>query len=413
MSELPEALREYLSADSLQPVWAALRERLERTGHSLNGKLTIEVGHDGADRLGGLLGRSVRPGSLTVVLAELDAALRRSAAGRGLVPVVAELTGAPLRDRPAERAAVATVRHQLWAELDAMLVEAGIADRDWVPAWTQSLRRSRLVSRLPAETGAIELASGVRAIAAVLAREPSPRSLGELATETTADAHGLNPGTPAGEITLRAVACAFDLARPESSAERRAMWERVGISTDEISGTVLVSSLRPPGADRWSAMMRDRADLGLITHLTTHELRRAGELTARNEVVHACENPQVLQQLAAAGVDRPIVCTSGNPSAAGTLLLDRVSVRYHGDFDWPGIAIARRLVRRGATPWRLASSDYLAAIERLPVTNRLPLTGRAEATPWDDELKKAMTASDVAVHEEAVIDILLADLIST
>ena len=157
-------------------------------------------------------------------------------------------------------------------------------------------------------------------------------------------------------------------------------------------------------------MMRERADLGLITHLTVHELQRAQTLTRPGEVVHACENPQVLQQLAAAGVDRPVICTSGNPAAAGLLLLNRVIVRYHGDFDWPGIAIARRIITRGATPWRLGHDDYLEATARLPADHRLALTGRPETTPWDARLQTVMTATDVAVHEEAIVDLLLADL---
>jgi uncharacterized protein (TIGR02679 family) len=157
-------------------------------------------------------------------------------------------------------------------------------------------------------------------------------------------------------------------------------------------------------------MMRERADLGLITHLTVHELQRAQTLTSPSELVHACENPQVLQQLAAAGVDRPVICTSGNPAAAGSLLVDRVTVRYHGDFDWPGIAIARRIIARGATPWRLRYDDYLEATARLPADHRLALTGRPETTPWDARLQTVMIATDVAVHEEAIVDLLLADL---
>ncbi len=52
----------------------------------------------------GILGRPVRAGPARVRLADLDVALRSSAAGRGLVAaVVAELTGGTLRDRPAER----------------------------------------------------------------------------------------------------------------------------------------------------------------------------------------------------------------------------------------------------------------------------------------------------------------------
>jgi uncharacterized protein (TIGR02679 family) len=85
-------------------------------------------------------------------------------------------------------------------------------------------------------------------------------------------------------------------------------------------------------------------------------------------------------------------------------------VRYHGDFDWPGIAIARRIIGQGAQPWRLGYADYDEAVKRLPAGRRLMLTGRAETTPWDSELSPAMTAANIAVHEEAIVDLLLADL---
>ena len=156
--------------------------------------------------------------------------------------------------------------------------------------------------------------------------------------------------------------------------------------------------------------MRERAGLGLITPLTVHELRRASELTRPGEVVHVCENPQVLQRLAAAGVDRPLACTSGNPAAAGMLLLSRTAVRYHGDFDWPGIAIARRIIERNAQPWRFGHADYIEAVDHLRADRRLELTGRVEATPWDQELSPAMAATNVAVHEEAIVDLLVTDL---
>jgi uncharacterized protein (TIGR02679 family) len=87
-------------------------------------------------------------------------------------------------------------------------------------------------------------------------------------------------------------------------------------------------------------------------------------------------------------------------------------VRYHGDFDWPGIAIARRIIGQGAQPWRLGWADDREAVERLPAGRRLTLTGRAETTPWDSRLSPAMTADNVAVHEEAIVDLLLADLIA-
>src|SRR5207244_787079 len=98
------------------------------------------------------------------------------------------------------------------------------------------------------------------------------------------------------------------------------------------------------------------------------------DLTRPGEIIHACENPQVLQRLATAGVEHPVACMSGNPAAAGMTLLARTVVLYHGDFDWPGIAIARRVFDRGARPWRFGRIDYVDAVDRLPTDNRLALS---------------------------------------
>lgn len=410
MSGLPAGLRAYLSAPSLQPLWPVLRDRLERTGHAIRGTVTVDLDDNGADQLSGLLGRPVRAGTTQVKLAALDVALRSSTAGRGLVAVVAELTGGPLRDRPAERDKAHARREQLWAEVDRLLAGHGLSGQDWTRPWTDWLRRGGVLTRLPADQASQAVAIAVGTLAAVLDSDRTTTGIAELASGMTGDAHGLDDGAPAAALVLRGLAFALDVPPPTSAAERRLLWQRVGVSTDEISGTIITYGLRPPGTDRWSAMMRERADLGLITHLTVHELRRAGELTRPGEIVHACENPQVLQRLAAASVDRPLACTSGNPAAAGSLLLGRAVVRYHGDFDWPGIAIARRITDQGAQPWRLGCADYCEAVERLPAGRRLMLTGHAETTPWDSGLSPAMMAANVAVHEEAVVDQLLADL---
>ncbi len=381
MTTIPPSLREYLLAPSLRTLWPVLRERLERNGHAVRGSLAVMLDDDGADRLSGLLGRPVRTGTARIRLADLDASLRSSAAGHGLVAVVADLTGAPLRNLPAERE----------------------------PPWAEWLRRGGLLTRLPAAKATTTLSVTVEVLARVLAGTYPPIGLAELASEITGDAHGLDEGVPTA-LGLRALALALGSAPAASAEERRLLWQRVGVSTDEISGTVITWALRPPGRDRWSAMMRERAGLGLVTHLTVHELQRADDLTRPGEIIHVCENPQVLQRLAAAKVERPVACLSGNPAAAGMALLKRTAVRYHGDFDWPGIAIARRIFERGARPWLFGRDDYVDAVDRLPAGSRLGLSGRAEATPWDEGLCAAMTAADVAVHEEAVVDLLLADL---
>jgi Protein of unknown function N-terminus (DUF3323) len=93
--------------------------------------------------MAGLLGRPLSSGLNRVRLADLDAALRASAARRGLASVLAALTGSPLRDRPGERTALTADRREVWQHLDSVLVEAGLAERDWVPAWTTHSRPPR------------------------------------------------------------------------------------------------------------------------------------------------------------------------------------------------------------------------------------------------------------------------------
>ncbi|MHB1430847.1 MAG: TIGR02679 family protein [Streptosporangiaceae bacterium] len=410
MSDLPAQLRAYLSAPSLQPLWPVLRDRLERTGHAIRGAVTVDLDDDGADQLSGLLGHPIPAGSAQVKLAALDTALRASPARGGLVAVVAELTGGPLRDKPAERSQAHARREQLWAELDRLLAGHNLAGQDWTRTWTDWLHRGGMLTRLPTDQASQALAIAVGTLASVLDTGHPQIGIAELASRMTGGAHGLDDGASAAALVLRALAFALDIPPPASAAERRLLWQRFGVSTDEISGTVITYGLRPPAPDRWSVMMRERADLGLFTHLTVYELRRAGELTRPGEIMYMCENPQVLQRLAASGVDRPLACTSGNPAAAGSLLLERAVVRYHGDFDWPGIAIARRIIDQGAQPWRLGRADYWEALEHLPADRRLMLTGTAETTPWESGLSQAMMAANVAVHEEAIVDLLLVDL---
>src|SRR5262249_13706974 len=162
------------------------------------------------------------------------------------------------------------------------------------------------------------------------------------------------------------------------------------------------------GTDRWSTMMRERADLGLVTHLTLHELERAGPVafTEPGQTVSVCENPQVLQAAAHANASRPLLCLSGSPAAAGTNLLRTLisaapPVRYHGDVDWPGIAIANRIIAAGAVPWRMSATDYRTAAANLDDDHAVALTGKAVPTPWDPALASAMTARGLAVHEES------------
>ncbi|MFJ4718302.1 DUF2399 domain-containing protein [Streptomyces luteogriseus] len=86
---------------------------------------------------------------------------------------------------------------------------------------------------------------------------------------------------------------------------------------------------------------------------------------------------------------------------------------YHGDFDWPGIALANRVMQRyAAEPWRMSAVDYeyLATRAQLNGTPSIALIGPSSEAAWDKELAPTMDALGIALHEEAALDLLLEDL---
>lgn len=133
-------------------------------------------------------------------------------------------------------------------------------------------------------------------------------------------------------------------------------------------------------------------------------------------LVYVCENPAVLRRAAAelgAG-SAPLACAEGQPSAAFHQLATAIAsgggeLRYHGDFDWPGIAIASSVMRRhGARPWRMSAADYAAGIRA--GAEHVRLTGPPRPTPWDPELGEVMVATGRVIYEESVADALITDL---
>ncbi|WP_275003084.1 TIGR02679 family protein [Promicromonospora iranensis] len=443
---LSHEIREYLGHPSLADLWAAIRTHLERNELAGAGTVTVELDHDAADLLNGLVGASRKPwkpGRRQVSLQVLDTALRASAAQAGLVSVVADLTGTALVDRRATREQQERVRSALWADLDKALARAGLADAPWIPGFVEGLRTSGLLTRAGEAAGRIVSDAGAVLTelkkSGVLAErrpeteptseplEPAVVELGELASRTTGDAHGLDEGRPIARLVLRAAASALDVPIPKTSRGTRDLWAMLGVSPDNVSGTALTWGLRPPGDSLWARSMRERADAGLVTHLTLQELDAAGLIPDRSNPerdlqpavelgtrVWACENPQVIQAVARSRIDAPFVCTAGNPSTAAWQLMSLLinasaEVRYHGDFDWPGIWIANRLYSLGARPWRMGAVDYEHAVDSQQAAERLPLEGAPRPTPWDLALAPTMQRRQSAVHEEALLDLLLRD----
>jgi uncharacterized protein (TIGR02679 family) len=105
------------------------------------------------------------------------------------------------------------------------------------------------------------------------------------------------------------------------------------------------------------------------------------------------------------------------PAAAQRVLLDQLAAAgahlyYHGDYDWPGIAVANHVMRAwAARPWRFGRADYLTAVASAPPRLR-DVAGTGTEADWDAELRAAMDEHGLAVAEEAVAGCLLDDLAS-
>ena len=58
----------------------------------------------------------------------------------------------------------------------------------------------------------------------------------------------------------------------------------------------------------------------------------------------------------------------------------------------------------------LGASDYEDDVAAASSADKLPLAGTPGTTPWDPQLAVNMSRIGVAVHEEALLNVLLADL---
>jgi len=410
---------EMSSADdtTLDRFWERVADRLQRNGLQPHGRLTF----DGLDRterhaLAGLLGRPVPAERLSVDLAALDRRVRASGSAPGLIALTERHVG-PLVDRPGQRLERLTARQQVWAAGRAELDRVGLAGRPWVEAWLDDVRRTGTLGRSSPEQSTALLIAAAHCVAQlpVVTADPTV-ARGELASRVAGDAHALDDGTVLASVVLRAVAAITTAPYPSTPAARRELWRRAGVQTDEVSTTVLTIGLRSVDRATW---LDDRSAAGWETHLTLRDLRRVEPrpwLSAGR--VFVCENPRVLEMALDAGCRSAAVCTQGQPSVVVTTLIASlrsagVELHYHGDFDWPGIAIANLLIAiHGCVPWRMSADDYLGGLARLaPVAGELPILGESSvAALWDTDLAPAMARSRRAIHEELVLDDLLGDM---
>jgi uncharacterized protein (TIGR02679 family) len=268
-------------------------------------------------------------------------------------------------------------------------------------------------------SGPDEAAALVAQLVRVLDPLPSAGlALGRLAAATTGDAHGLDDGRPLATLSLSAVRVLAGAAPTGdgSAFERRAAWASVGVHRDELSSSVLCVGLSGGTASVVGRMLALARDAGEPCALTLRQLGRdRPDLGVGEGLVWVCENPIVLACAAdelGAGCP-PLVCLSGQPSAAVVRLLDLLvadgaRLVYHGDFDWGGIRIANALRERfGWRPWRFDASAYRAA--HASVTGG-ELTGRPVDAAWDPDLRPTLEQHGVHIQEELVLSELIDDL---
>lgn len=405
-------------APEYRRLFEAARRSLERTGGDLHASVGVPS-PDEAERnaIIGLTGTYRRSGvkRVAIALRDLDAAVR-SSTGLTLVDLLQKI-GPELANRPADAARDTTAREEaLDVARNSRLYETAEWFRTWLDGLTDDGTLTRLLGR---QEATVVLNQSTKTLEYLESRPPErgPITLAVLAATITHDTKALNHGTSLSTLITRALAIRADTPKPTTAEGRRDLWDRFDVLLDDLASRVLVLNL-PASGDGLGDWLTGAARLGIPFYATLHQIATL-PIAVRCPLVHVCENPAVLR--GAAGElgpnSLPLVCAEGRPSTAFHRLARAITagggeLRYHGDFDWAGIAIASGIIdRHGARPWRMSAGDYRGALTR--EGERVKLAGRPLATPWDPELAQAMRDHGEAVYEEAVGAPLLADLHGT
>ncbi|MGH3622172.1 MAG: DUF2399 domain-containing protein, partial [Sciscionella sp.] len=221
--------------------------------------------------------------------------------------------------------------------------------------------------------------------------------------------HGLDARQPLGRAVARLAAVLGGLPRPLRAGRAwRDAWASVGVRCDGVSPRVLVLNL-PLSGDSPSARLCAVA-AGEPIWLTMRSL--SGNWSVPEpRTVFVCENPTVLEAAAdLLGADcPPMVCTDGFASGAALDLIGGLSdagcrLRIRADVDPAGFSIVDQIrsVAPDASLWRFDIALYS------DVTGAPASSGESRET--GPTLRELSDEHGVALHEERVLDQLLADL---
>lgn len=393
MSTGRDRLERLLGDSALGALRSRLRRRYER---GADGDRFTLGGLSPAERqaLEGLLGRRLRSSSsMRLSLTELDKAFVRAGLADSLRDALEHLDG-PIQNVAAERVAVAAQ----WDQVFASCAESRLAGLVGQPIGRGLIKR---LASSP-DRGAA-LLSAAASVVALLPAGGVP--LSRLAARALGDSHALDEGRPVATILVTAL-------RSEGDERPRETWARMGVMVGELAWPALTFNVPVSSGGVVGQLVARSLDSGQPMHLSLRLLLRGKpDWTVAGRTVFVCENPAVVAMAADALGSRcaPLVCTDGMPSAAQRTLLSQLaaagaSLRYHGDFDWPGIAIGNYVMRTyGARPWRFGADDFDAV-------SGFALEGSSVSADWDPHLAPKMALAGFGIHEEAVIEALLGDL---
>jgi uncharacterized protein (TIGR02679 family) len=428
MSDVDPRLFNLLGGEELAPLRRRLRRCFERTAPGAPPDLLRLGGLGTTEResLALLTGQPPRAAkSIQIDVRLLDAKLRDAGIADSLRDALERIDG-PIVDLASTRSATLAS----WSATVATSQHPALADYLQSPAALGLLKR--LARQSP--SAAVQL---LDAADKVLHRLPAGGlARAQLAAEALGNAHALDDGQACATLVLAAwrriekmpsgpagpadPLDEFSAEIPDSASgnatdERtRDVWARAGVLVNELARPALLLNLpvgtgeSPPGAP------------GEPAYLSLRRLLRAPPRWAvAGRPVFVCENPNLLAIAAdRLGMDcAPLVCTDGMPAAAQRTLLIQLAMagaqlRYHGDFDWPGIQIANFVMRTcGAQPWRFGTADYEAATRTS--RTRYSLTDARIDASWDAALALAMERCGLAIAEESLAATLLADVHAT
>jgi uncharacterized protein (TIGR02679 family) len=410
-------LQRLLGGDHLGSLRKRLRRRFERAplGKPVEHLRISGLSAEEHATLASLLGRPQRfSASLGIDVRLVDTALQQAGIAASLRDALERLDG-PIVELAAARSRV----QALWSDAIESCSHPDMVGLLRVPAGLGLLKR--LARQDPA--AAAELCRRAEAVVHRLPAHGITRA--QLAADVLGDAHALDDGQGLATLVLAVrrrltsltsrdedapMGMAGD-AEPQQTAERaRDIWAAAGVLVNELARPVLFLNLTVKGTQNRSRGEPVYASLRSL-------LRSPPAWDVSGRAIHVCENPNLVAIAAdCLGPEcAPLICTDGMPGAAQRCLLSQLALagaqlRYHGDFDWPGLRIANHVMREHrAQPWRFGAIDYLAAIQ-IATSRGQPLEGKAVEASWDETLTAAMQQHQMCIAEESLAASLLQDL---